>query len=307
MEIESLTKRRRRLVRASSDDLPPHRLSPKDRQIVQAVYEHRVLTADQIRRLLFPTKAGQTHCQHRLKLLFHHGYLFRDEIPVKLSEARRPLVYFLDTKGAEWFCQAFDLEPDKLSWHPRDNTVSHPFLEHLLETNDIRIAVELAAEAEGFVVQEWLDDKTLKSLQMKDYVMVAGPRGGKFRVAVVPDGYFHLRTPDYHFRFFLEVDRGTVTGQWDRHGRRSWDRKIRAFLAYYETGMYQERYGSSTGRVLTVTSSQKRLANLKAVTEEAGGRDRFWFTVFDEVTPETVLTAPIWQRATSTGRFALVG
>jgi len=34
----------------------------------------------------------------RLKLLFHHGYLFRDEQPTKLTEGRRPLVYVLDQK-----------------------------------------------------------------------------------------------------------------------------------------------------------------------------------------------------------------
>jgi len=63
----------------------------------------RALTSEHIRALYFPTKAGQTHCQIRLKLLFHHGYLFRDEQPTKLAEGRRPLVYFLDQRGQPCF------------------------------------------------------------------------------------------------------------------------------------------------------------------------------------------------------------
>lgn len=297
--------RRKRLERSSPENLPAHRLVEKDRQIIYAVYTHRVLTADQIQRLLFRTKTGRTHCQHRLKLLFHHGYLGRDEQPTKATDGRKPLVYFLDVKGAEMLCQWLDLDRDELDWHPRHNGVTSMFLEHLLETNDVRVAVELAAQDNGIVLLEWLDDRTLKSKQMKDYVTFQGPEGGEYEAAIVPDGYFHLQTADFTFRFFLEADRATVTGQWDRYGRRSWAKKIRSYLAYYRSGLYAERYGSSKGRVLTVTVSERRLATLKQVTEDAGGRDRFWFTTFDQVSPKTVLTGRVWQKAGSSGRFAL--
>ena len=203
-------------------------------------------------------------------------------------------------------CQVLHISNEELDWHPRHNTISNPFMEHLLETNDVRVAIEMAAGRQGVVVQDWLDERTLKSSQMKDYVTITGPRGGKVEVAVVPDGYFYLQTPDYDFRFFLEVDRGTITAQWDVSGRRSWDRKIRAYLEYYDSGKYEERYGSTKGRVLTVTSSQERLETLKTITEEAGGKDWFWFTTFDQVAPETVLTARIWQVATIVGLVALV-
>ena len=306
METKGRKKRRKRLVRVAADDLPPFRLSSRDRRAIRAVYEHRALTTDQIQRLLFPTRAGLTQCQHRLKLLFHHGYLFRDERPSKLSEGRKPLVYFLDTKGAAVLRETFDFEGDELDWHPRHNAVSELFLNHLLETNEIRVAVAVAAEQRDAVVRQWLDEKTLKSSQMKEYVTFTGPQGGRFKAAIVPDGYFLLETPEWSFRFFLEVDRGTVTGQWDRHGRRSWARKVRAYLAYYRSGKYERRYGSSKGRVLTVTVSEKRLITLKTTTEKAGGDDRFWFTTSERVAPETVLTAPVWQKAGHSGLYALI-
>ena len=62
------------------------------RQVVKAVYTHRALTTPQIEALLFPPENGQDHStktsrvRYRLKMLFQHGYLFRDEQPTKLSE-----------------------------------------------------------------------------------------------------------------------------------------------------------------------------------------------------------------------------
>ncbi len=50
-------------------------------------------------------------------------------------------------------------------------------------------------------------------------------------------------------------------------------------------------------RVLTVTTSQQRLANPKAVTERAGGGVMFWFTTFDLGNAENALSAPFWRMA----------
>ena len=66
---------------------------------------------------------------------------------------------------------------------------------------------------------------------------------------------------------------------------------------------YQAR---PAGRVLTVTTGEKRAANLKAITEREGGKGKFWFTTLAQVTPETVLTMPIWQKAGSDELHSLI-
>jgi hypothetical protein len=52
---------------------------------------------------------------------------------------------------------------------------------------------------------------------------------------------------------------------------------MRAYAAYVASGAYTARYGSRGLRILTVTTSPGRLANLKRIAEEAG-KSRFWFT-----------------------------
>lgn len=315
------------LKRAATDQLPSLQLTPRDVAIIEAVYACRALTTLQIETLLFPgesekfqpeaqnPQSGKTNrCRHRLKLLYHHGYLYREELPLPLAQGRKPLVYFLDKKGRAALCQRYGLETKEIDWQPRHNTVGDIFIEHLLKTNDVRVALTVGAQQQGFTVTNWLDDRTLRKQQNRDYVLVSGPQGGKpRRVAVVPDGYCHLQGPASEFHFLLEADRRTVVGRYSRWGGKDWSRKIRAYIAYFtpqkadQPSLYEQRFGTARLRVLTVTTGQTRLANLKRITEQVGGRKRFWFTTFDALKPETALTAPIWEKAGQDGRFRLAG
>ncbi len=301
--------RLRATERASSEALPGFRLTQRDREIIKAVYTHRALTTIQIACSFFSPSAKRginSWCQYRLQLLFQYGYLYRVEQAQKLSEGRKPLVYFLDEKGAQVVAELLDVEREEIDWHTSDNDVSLLFLDHLIASNDFRIAVTLAAQGKGWKVEKWLDEKTLKSAQMKDVVEITGPQGRKQRAAVVPDAYFLLRAGEYVYHHFVEVDRGTVTGEASQWGRRDWARKIRAYLAYFRSGKYQERYHAKGLRVLTVTTGERRLANLKQVTEKAGGKKLFWFTTEDKITSGAVLSEPIWQMASQDGYHSLV-
>jgi hypothetical protein len=284
------------LSRGLPEELPGLRLTDRDRKIVETVHVYRALTTPQITTLLFNGNEAYRVCQRRLQRLYQHGFLARGEQAQRRSDGSRPLVYFLDHRGARLLAES---DHRSIDWDPRDNDVASPFLAHLLLTNQVRLAVTIAAQAVGARLVEWIDDKTLKSSQMKDYVVLSGPQGGQRRVAVVPDGYFVLRMAGKDFRHFLEVDRATVTARYSRYGSRDWRHKIKAYLAYYRSGTYQARYGGRGLRILTVTTGRRRLAHLKAITEAAGGRTRFWFTTFDELASDTALTAPIWRVATS--------
>lgn len=307
--LPSLEKRKRlpTLIRAPKEALPGFRLTPRDVEIMQAVHDYRALTAPQIEALFFlhsNENAGvNARCKLRLRILYHHGYLFRDEQPTKLSEGRKPLVYFLDRMGALYLSQ---LEGREVNWKPQDNDITYPFLQHVLATNDFRVAVTRSARNHSFEIPVWLDDRTLKSRQMKDTITLKGENGGRERAAVVPDSYFRLETHEDRFHFFVECDLGTVTLDATGSGKRDWMRKVKAYLEYYRSGLYEKRYQTKDMRVLTVTRSEKRMRNLKDVTEEAGGKSRFWFTTFDAIREADVLTSPVWAIASRDERLSLL-
>jgi len=131
---------------------------------------------------------------------------------------------------------------------------------------------------------EWVDEKRLKAMKEK----VPDPSKPGRTLPFVPDGFFALQVGERRACFFLEVDRGTMpTGRFQT--------KVRAYLSFRQSGRGVERFGTRNFRVLTVTSGKKRLASLLKATEKAGGDHHFWFTTFSQITPEAVLTAPIWQ------------
>ena len=296
------------LRRAEPDDRPTFRLTKRDCDLVQAVWHYRALTAPQLAALFFSSSTPKTgevnaRCKHRLRMLFYHGYLIRNEQSSKLSEGRKPLIYSLDRKGAELLSE---MQGAPIDWDPKDHAVSPLFLEHLLATNNVRVAIVLSAQQHGWGLAKWLDDKTLKSPRQKETVTLIGPRGSTEPVAVVPDGYFVIEAGEFVYHHFLEIDRGTETGQASEWGRHDWARKMRAYLEYYQSGSYMVRYQTQSLRILTVTTGERRLAHLKTITHKVGGLAQFWFTTQELATTHDVLSEPIWQMADQDGMHSLI-
>ena len=101
--------------------------------------------------------------------------------------------------------------------------------------------------------------------------------------------------------FFLELDRGSEELKRFRD-------KVEAYVAYYKSGMYAQRYGAQGFRVLTVVDGvgEGRLKNLVDDTARVAGIGRrFWFTHLADATGATVLTEPIWSVAGSDEKEAI--
>jgi len=289
--MKKMRQRRRRDERQS--DPPVLHLTERDRQVIRAVSEYRVLSQDQVGRLFF---GSQTPAQRRLAGLYDHGYLERQFLPVRGGIQQSPILYLLDRRGAELLRAEYGLET--VRWQAKDNRVSTDFVEHLLGINEVRIAVTLACRELGYRVLTWLGEAELKADY--DRVTLRASSGKRREVPVIPDSYFALETPRGKAHFFLELDRGTMT-------LKRFQTKVAAYQAYYRSGEYERRYGARSLRVLTVTLGERRLANLKATTEAAGGRGWFWFGLLEQMTADQVLDGTVWQVAGQEGERALIG
>ncbi len=272
----------RRKRHQRQDPPPPMRMTARDVQILEAVYHYRTLSQAQIRRFVF-TGLSPTTAQRRLFLLYHNAYLERQFLPSIGGIVTSPMLYLLDRRGGEYLVQQAGY--DEIRWKPSDNRVGYEYLEHLLAINTFRIEITLACQSAGLPLHPWLDDTTLK----QDYDRVPLP-GSTRPVAVIPDGYFAIQLNTGINHFFLELDRGTMDS-----GR--FKRKVQAYQAYARLGLSKQRFGTANFRVLTVTQSQTRAANLKQATEAIGGGHHFWFGVLEHLTAATVLTRPVWQLA----------
>lgn len=261
-----------------------------DRQIARLVYDYRLLSQRQLERLLARSKPT---VQRLLRRLYDHRYLERVFLPLARFGSS-PALYILDKQGFDLLrrmgVEDFTGVPTK--------SLSPMYIEHTLAINEVRIAVSQACQAQGWQVALWLTENELKA----DYDRVRIP-GRKASISLLPDSFFTLTVPGKGMtRFFLELDRGSMELKRFRE-------KVEAYVAYYKSGMYAQRYGAQGFRVLTVVDGvgEGRLKHLVEDTARVAGIGRrFWFSHLADVTEQTVFTEPIWQVAGSSERERLV-
>ncbi len=296
MESATTTTTKRRKIFEVEKNPPRMFLTERDKEIIRAVYSFRMLTREQIQKLLFPMIRREVP-QRRLKYLYHHRYLERVPLPVSDHPlaAKKP-VYRLAPRGAEQIAQEQDIElKELLYWgrgddkDHRDTQVTSLFLEHELAVNEVRIAVTLSAQKHKMEVEKWLDEPTLRGF--RDSVTITNEETGrKQKVTVIPDAYFLLVTPR-RAHFELEVDRSTMT-------LTRWKQKIMAYEAYIYQGYYEKRFKVRTLRILTVATSAERLKHLREVTEAVvKQKEIYWFALLEQILSQDILTDPIWRIA----------
>jgi hypothetical protein len=294
-----------RLSRYRRAEHPPRmQLTTRDMTILSLVWDYRYLTRAQIQRLVFPIPAeGNEQSRknivtRRLMLLYQHGYLDRLHPPIASVSGSSPIVYCLDRQGARLLAAELELEVRELGWQKRQRDRALLFLQHTLAVNDFRIAVELAARQGGHQILSWLDERSLTAHAAKEGLREIGLGMGKGG-SVLPDACFVMQVGDKKARFFLELDRGHTEGPRIR-------RKVRVYRQYYASGLCQQHFGSRSLRILTVTTSDRRLGNLRKWSESEGGGRLFWFTTRRSVAPASILEKPIWNVAGEEDLYPLV-
>jgi len=274
-------------------------LTARDVRVLGAVCDMRFLTREQVQQLLFSPSTA-SWCKRRLALLYHNAYLDRIYVPSVNAFGSTKAIYSLAPRGVGVVARDRKVEVREIDSRPHHNDRELYFMRHTLAINDFRIALTLAAAKRGLTLS-WTDERTLRRREMKDYVKDPKHRGR--RLAVVPDAYFTLEDEGHVSAFTLEIDRATVE-------EKPFKDKVRAYGEWKVTGAYERRYGTKSLRVLWVVADvsrdSTRLDRIKRWTEAEGGRSLFWFAALNQLTPESVLAAPTWLKASSEGRYSLL-
>jgi hypothetical protein len=267
-------------------------LQDRDIDVLEAIWRGGRLTQKQIELMFF---GSYTACSRRLSALYDHHFVERYFMHAAPGETS-PTFYGILRKGVELLAERKGLG---ITWYNSSKDVTDAYLRHAKVINDVWAAVTYSCRKLGFTLEQWYTEREVKSGY--DRVVFRGERGERVETAIVPDSVFSVLAYNQRFWFALEADRGTEIGK-------TWKKKVRAYTAWIESGKFEKRYDATRLRVITVVhtrfSGEKRIAHLKAVTEAAGGRARFWFTAasqIDLVKPERILEAAIWQVASEAG------
>lgn len=185
-----------RSVKASEEQLAhlASRLTDRDRRIIRLVWDHRVLTTDQLRDLIF----GATDpAQRRLLTLYRLGVLDRFR-PLR-EKGSAPHHYVLGPMGAAVLAAERGIDPAQLGYR-RDRTLAvahNQRLAHIVGVNGFFAALAAAARRHpDTALAEWRSERDCAATWGR---------------IVRPDGYGWWKQGRAEIDFFLEYDRGTET------------------------------------------------------------------------------------------------
>jgi hypothetical protein len=182
----------------------PH-ITDRDRQLLQLLDDHQVLTTDQIHRILF---LARRTCQIRLGELAALGLLDRFRF-ARAGGGSQPWHWTLGHNGHR-FQAAVHHRPEptlRASRQTIHRLSANPNLTHLLTTNEFFVRLTVHARRHPEVrLQRWWSESTTT---------------GRFRT-ITADGHGLWRTGPTVVGFFLEADTGTeplsrVTAKLDRY------------------------------------------------------------------------------------------
>jgi hypothetical protein len=251
-------------------EIQPIQLTDRDWDIIRRVHRHRFLRSTHIVALI---GGSPQQLLRRLQLLYHHGYLERPRAQIDYYHrgGSRHLVYGVGSKGAAVLRQESNSDRQDLDTSRKNRGIGRLFLEHALLISDVMVGLELACRKSGIVRL-----LTGNQIPLPDHIQnqrepfrwnVTLPNRQK--LGIVPDQVFALEfigQPPGRNRafFFLEADRSTMPVTRQNLKQTSFYRKLLAYEATWTQGLHRSRFGFHRFRIITVTSSLRRVENIVA-------------------------------------------
>lgn len=229
-------------------------LQERDLRLMESLESMRVVDREQAKVVAGFRSTRRANA--RLLALVRAGFLKRAFI------GSRQAVYWLPGKGQDLGRKRGDAaaEPAAL------------FLKHQLEINKVHLLAQfrsIPSRAWWFV--RWQSfSKPLSSA-----------------VPLIPDGYFELGSQHGFRPMFVEVDLGTEAAAIVA-------KKALMYLQLATSGEFSQSFGRDQFRVLIITTSERRLQNLRAPIAKLTDKI-FWFATLDVVSPDKFWSAT-WLR-----------
>ena len=231
-------------------------LQERDRRLLEALETMRVIDREQAK--VVASFQSTTRANVRLLALTRAGFLKRAFI------GSRQAVYWLAGRKLQ--------EP--ASNHHVSAEPAGLFLKHRLEINKVHLVVQYAGiPAPGWWFVRWQ----------------AFQRPLSASVPLIPDGYFEIGSQQGFRPAFVEVDLGTEAVP-------VLTKKASLYLTLATSGEFSQLFNRSQFRVLVITTSARRLQNLRSAIAKLTDKI-FWFGTLGEISPARFWSA-VWLRPT---------
>jgi len=247
-------------------------IQPRDRRLLQELGIMRIIDREQAK--LVAGFGSTTRANTRLHTLTEAGLLNR--YFVGTIGAGRKAIYTLTAKGATAVNSPYEGLRRR-----RDRTlVGDLFVEHQTAINSIFILLKYKSADPNIQLRRWESFHEPPAAS----------------IPLVPDAYFELAHDSGVSAGFLEVDLGT-------EALKVWQQKAQGYLRLAITGEFEKRFSQPRFRVLVVTSSERRMNNIRSLIARLTDKI-FWFATFEAINRDG-FWSPVWLRPRGDQRQSL--
>jgi hypothetical protein len=244
-------------------------------------------------------ESAQRSFRRRMKLIVAHGLIDVSRVPMKRVAASGLLaIYRLTAAGADLVAELTGSVPRRAGSAQPLNPVTVP---HRLGIVATRLAFDDAHRHLGLPAPEWHLEYDLRcpaadaSTNDEKLVLYESFAVDGKRLVCWPDAAARVRLrsePAHELLAYVEYDRST-------EGSRQIAAKSEPYWRLVRERRYTRHWSGlaiqHTVRVLFVVRSEQRLSHAIDVIRDTPGARLFRFATYADVTPERVLSAPIWR------------
>lgn len=220
----------------------------------------------------------------RLRLLYDHKYVDRPQAQYAIFAYadKRPLVYALGNKGTSLLSTRYGLKmPSNVYWTEKNRRVREKHIEHTLGISDFMVGIEVMCQQRAdlkFIDRDAILANAPPQTRRARYPFRWKTRvwhdGRTHDISIVPDFVFGIRNTETGKEkfFFLEVDNGTMPVSRKDVTQTSFMRKVHSYIDTLDQDIAKRRFGIAGFQVLTVTTSEKRIASIQKAIAQISGR-----------------------------------
>lgn len=267
-------------------------ITPRDIQVFGCLALYYVLNRMQIQRLCFPEDGNGRNTRRRLQVLVAEDFIGRARMQIVDASGQSAPAYYPHAKGVQFLAEYRD-DPALLLTPVQS---PHPLhMAHWLAISDFHIALDAALAAQEEVCcPAWLNewdvankDESEPEKRYRLYTVVKDAR----RIVCAPDAGFVLKKGPAARAYYLELDRNTSGVQ------QIAAQKTPGYAGLANRDLRSRHFPQATVpgfAVLSVSPTRKRRDKLAAAVSEHPGSELWRFAAMEELTPETVLSEPVW-------------
>lgn len=258
------------------------RLTQNDLPLLKVINDCQALT---IRQLITWRWNSANPAYTRIRQLLEQGYLEQHFVTmVAAAPIAATKVLTISPLGAAVLAHAYGYDESDFAFIS-PQIQNWKTLQTVLATNDFRVALLRACHDQpAYELVEWRNERVFRAKPI-----LVPVKDKEKRKPLFPDGFFILQHDNRRSYYFVEADNGTETYAQFRS-------QLEIYQSYMASGLHQEHFGVKSLNILIVTTTPQRAEKLKQLTAQVGGGQRYRFSTYQQATPQTILTAPIWQR-----------